>query len=84
MQTGGLVVTMGDGSHSSHFVDVRSVPGALLVNAGMALQDMSDGFYRAVCHGVVRKDPTVTRVSVAFFYDACDKSRTVGGCMPPH
>lgn len=83
-ETGGLVVTMGDGSHSSHFVDVRSVPGALLVNAGMALQDMSDGFYRAVCHGVVRKDPTVTRVSVAFFYDACDKSRTVGGCMPPH
>jgi isopenicillin N synthase-like dioxygenase len=52
------------------FVDARPpLAGALLVNAGNILQTASNGFFRAVCHRVVRTSESATRVSLIFFYD---------------
>ena len=75
---GGLQATIAEDEGA--FQEVIPVPGALLVNAGRALAEMSAGFYRAVCHAVVRPASNSTRVSVVFFYDGADKKRTVGGC----
>ena len=44
-------------------------PGALLVNCGNLLETASGGFFRAVCHRVVRRSDTDTRVSIVYFYD---------------
>ena len=68
-----------DGVDQSKFLPATPVPGALLVNTGRALEEFSQGFYRATCHAVVRRSEA-TRVSLVFFYDAGDRSRTEGGC----
>lgn len=55
------------------------VPGALLVNTGMALQEFSKGAFMATCHWVLGQPGAGTRVSMPFFYNANDGvSRTVG------
>lgn len=62
------------------------VPGALLINTGMALQEFSHGAFRATCHWVAAKPGWHTRVSMPFFYDAIDKNRTTscGGATGCH
>ena len=60
--------------------EVKPIPGALLVNFGRALEEFSGRAFPATCHWVSGKAVTKTRVSMPFFYDATDKSRTVGGC----
>ena len=65
------------------------VAGALLVNTGNVMAKASGGFFKAVCHWVLRTDRTEsqTRVSMPFFYDRSDDSQTTsfwnggtGGC----
>ncbi|KAH9934537.1 Clavaminate synthase-like protein [Epithele typhae] len=53
---------------------VRHVPGALVVNAGDALEFLSGGFYRATIHRVVRPPADqADRVRVgAFYFAMCD------------
>lgn len=60
-------------------IPATPVAGALLVNAGMSLQEFSGGYYSAVRHEVVRIRADVPRVSVVFFNDATDRPRTTGG-----
>ncbi|KAJ8436737.1 hypothetical protein Cgig2_009711 [Carnegiea gigantea] len=61
-QIGGLQVL-----HQNHWVDVRPVPGALVINIGDLLQLISNDKFKSIEHRVVanREEP---RVSVASFF----------------
>lgn len=77
-----LLVAQGRGLQivrDGEWMDVDSPPdGGILVNTGNVLQEISDGFFKAVCHRVVRKDGHKTRISMPFFYDRYGS--TTGGC----
>ncbi len=82
---GGLFVAKDTGNADVQEFEAVPVAGAILINTGMALQELSQGAFRATCHRVAgpRLGPNEcgrTRVSMPFFYDATDKERTVGGC----
>ncbi|XP_037438869.1 1-aminocyclopropane-1-carboxylate oxidase homolog 1-like [Triticum dicoccoides] len=75
-QVGGLQVLVEEGA-SAAWVDVPTVPGALVVNVGDFLKLVSNGRFHSVLHSVVAKD-VGPRISVACFFRA--KGVTV--CAP--
>ncbi|XP_002525989.2 1-aminocyclopropane-1-carboxylate oxidase homolog 4 [Ricinus communis] len=61
---GGLQVKHGD-----EWVDVKPVPGALVINIGDILQIMSNDEYRSVEHRVLANPSRDPRVSIAIFFN---------------
>ncbi|ERN14044.1 hypothetical protein AMTRI_Chr01g133500 [Amborella trichopoda] len=62
-QVGGLQVL-----NEEEWIDVRPVPGALVVNVGDLLQIVSNGVYKSVEHRVLANPSKDPRISVAIFY----------------
>lgn len=61
---GGLQV-----KHGEHWVDVKPLDGALVINIGDILQIMSNDKYRSVEHRVVANSVHEPRISVAIFFN---------------
>ncbi|WVZ81721.1 hypothetical protein U9M48_029065 [Paspalum notatum var. saurae] len=66
---GGLQVKQIDDDGESHWVDVKPVPGALVINVGDLLQIMSNGKYKSVDHRVIMTTRKEARVSIAIFFN---------------
>ncbi|XP_057505870.1 1-aminocyclopropane-1-carboxylate oxidase homolog 4-like [Actinidia eriantha] len=66
--------------HGGEWVDVRPVPGSLIINIGDALQIISNGEYRSVEHRVLANALYEPRISVVEFFnmDKRDGSRRYG------
>ena len=67
---------------ASDYVDADGVGDTFIVNTGRALQEFSQGFFRATCHRVISRAAIPDlRISMPFFYDTNDGvHRTKGGC----
>ncbi|XP_065855911.1 1-aminocyclopropane-1-carboxylate oxidase homolog 4-like [Euphorbia lathyris] len=63
-QVGGLQV-----KHGHQWVDVKPVPGALVINIGDILQIMSNDEYTSVDHRVLANPSPDPRVSIAIFFN---------------
>ncbi|XP_050130733.1 1-aminocyclopropane-1-carboxylate oxidase homolog 4-like isoform X1 [Malus sylvestris] len=70
---GGLQVKYGDG-----WVDVKPVPGALVINVGDFLQIVSNGEYRSVDHRVLANSSREPRVSIAVFFNVSRRDDSYG------
>ncbi|TQE09696.1 hypothetical protein C1H46_004653 [Malus baccata] len=70
---GGMQVKYGDG-----WVDVKPVPGALVINVGDFLQIVSNGEYRSVDHRVLANSSREPRVSIAMFFNVSRKDDSYG------
>ncbi|KAK3128878.1 hypothetical protein QOZ80_6BG0467610 [Eleusine coracana subsp. coracana] len=66
---GGLQVKHTDEEGKSQWVDVKPVPGALVINVGDLLQIMSNDKYTSVEHRVVMNTCDEARVSIAVFFN---------------
>ncbi|KAL6631328.1 hypothetical protein ACP70R_028178 [Stipagrostis hirtigluma subsp. patula] len=66
---GGLQVKHTDEEGRSQWVDVKPVPGALVINVGDLLQIMSNDTYKSVEHRVVMNTREEARVSIAIFFN---------------
>ncbi|KAF8641673.1 hypothetical protein HU200_067693 [Digitaria exilis] len=66
---GGLQVKQTDDDGGSHWVDVKPVPGALVINVGDLLQIMSNDQYKSVDHRVIMNTREEARVSIAIFFN---------------
>ncbi|KAK3132107.1 hypothetical protein QOZ80_6AG0515900 [Eleusine coracana subsp. coracana] len=66
---GGLQVKHTDEEGKSQWVDVKPVPGALVINVGDLLQIMSNDKYTSVEHRVVMNTCEEARVSIAVFFN---------------
>ncbi|CAL4941036.1 unnamed protein product [Urochloa decumbens] len=68
---GGLQVRHagGEDDGKGRWVDVKPVPGALVVNVGDLLQMMSNDEYKSVEHRVVMNTREEARVSIALFFN---------------
>ncbi|KAH7570893.1 hypothetical protein ACOSP7_019423 [Xanthoceras sorbifolium] len=66
-QRGGLQVKCGE-----EWVDVKPVPGALVINVGDILQIMSNDEYKSVDHRVLANASREPRISVAVFFNTSD------------
>ncbi|KAF8689319.1 hypothetical protein HU200_042116 [Digitaria exilis] len=66
---GGLQVKHVGEDGRSQWVDVRPMPGALVVNVGDLLQMMSNDEYKSVEHRVVMNTREEPRVSIALFFN---------------
>ncbi|XVE74650.1 hypothetical protein DITRI_Ditri12bG0034300 [Diplodiscus trichospermus] len=64
--------------HEGEWVDVKPVPGALVINIADVLQIMSNDEYRSVEHRVVANPSSEPRVSIAVFYNAGDREALYG------
>ncbi|KAH7570895.1 hypothetical protein JRO89_XS05G0216500 [Xanthoceras sorbifolium] len=72
-QTGGLQVKCGE-----EWMDVKPVPGALVINIGDILQIMSNDEYKSVDHRVVANASREPRISVAVFFNSSDRDSLHG------
>jgi hypothetical protein len=54
-------------SRSRSWIDVPCVQDTVLVNTGRHLAEISNQFFPAVCHRVIRRSETETRISLATF-----------------
>ncbi|KAI4373219.1 hypothetical protein MLD38_011369 [Melastoma candidum] len=72
-EVGGLQIKRGD-----EWIDAKPVPGALVVNIGDILQIMSNDEYQSVDHRVLANPNPKPRVSIAVFFNPCDRARTFG------
>ncbi|XP_021821166.1 1-aminocyclopropane-1-carboxylate oxidase homolog 1-like [Prunus avium] len=70
---GGLQV-----KHGEDWVDVKPVPGALVINVGDLLQIMSNGEYKSVDHRVLANSNREPRVSTAVFFNPSNREGTYG------
>ncbi|CAL5387375.1 unnamed protein product [Camellia sinensis] len=59
--------------HEGEWVDVKPLPGSLIVNIGDALQIMSNGEYRSVEHRVLANSMKEPRISIVEFFSLCKK-----------
>ncbi|KAG0513744.1 hypothetical protein BDA96_10G128700 [Sorghum bicolor] len=66
---GGLQVKQNDEDGTSRWVDVKPVPGALVINVGDLLQIMSNDEYKSVDHRVIMNTREEARVSIAIFFN---------------
>ncbi|KAJ1258862.1 hypothetical protein BS78_10G108000 [Paspalum vaginatum] len=66
---GGLQVKQIDDDGGSHWVDVKPVPDALVINVGDLLQIMSNDNYKSVDHRVIMNTREEARVSIAIFFN---------------
>ena len=66
---GGLQVKHTGDEGRSQWVDVKPVPGALVINVGDLLQMMSNDEYKSVEHRVVMNTQEEARVSIALFFN---------------
>lgn len=66
--------------HEGEWVDVKPVPGSLIINIGDALQIISNGEYTSVEHRVLANSLNEPRISVVEFFnmDKQDESRRYG------
>ncbi|XP_039144407.1 1-aminocyclopropane-1-carboxylate oxidase homolog 3-like [Dioscorea cayenensis subsp. rotundata] len=68
-QVGGLQVKQEGEDGEEFWVDVKPVPGALVINVGDLLQIMSNDTYKSVEHRVRANSEQDARVSIAIFYN---------------
>ncbi|KAL6861705.1 hypothetical protein ACP4OV_017405 [Aristida adscensionis] len=66
---GGLQVKHTDEEGKSYWVDVKPVPGALVINVGDLLQIMSNDKYTSVEHRVIMNTCEEARVSIGIFFN---------------
>ncbi|XP_048326831.1 1-aminocyclopropane-1-carboxylate oxidase homolog 1-like [Ziziphus jujuba] len=71
--TGGLQVL-----HQNHWIDVKPVRGAFLVNIGDLMQLLSNDKMKSVEHRVLATQGVKARVSVACFFNSDDKLKPYG------
>ncbi|KAH7570898.1 hypothetical protein JRO89_XS05G0217300 [Xanthoceras sorbifolium] len=64
--------------HGQEWVDVKHVPGALVVNIGDILQILSNDEYKSVEHRVLASSSHEPRVSVAVFFHPSEKESLYG------
>ncbi|XAR64713.1 Deacetoxyvindoline 4-hydroxylase [Bertholletia excelsa] len=66
--------------HGGEWVDVKPVPGSLIINIGDSLQIISNGEYRSVEHRVLANSLKEPRISVVEFFnvDKRDESGLLG------
>ncbi|CAH2042872.1 unnamed protein product [Thlaspi arvense] len=66
--------------HGGEWVDVKPVPGSLIINIGDSLQIISNGEYRSVEHRVLANSLKKPRISVVEFFnvDKRDESGLLG------
>ncbi|KAK3132106.1 hypothetical protein QOZ80_6AG0515890 [Eleusine coracana subsp. coracana] len=74
---GGLQVKHTDEEGKSQWVDVKPVPGALVINVGDLLQIMSNEKYNSVEHRVIMNAQEEARVSIAIFFTPGKKGDSV-------
>ncbi|XAR72202.1 hypothetical protein NMG60_11018764 [Bertholletia excelsa] len=60
------------------WVDVKPVPGALVINIGDILQIISNDEYKSVEHRVLANPLPEPRVSIAVFFNSSDRERLYG------
>ncbi|KAK2635592.1 hypothetical protein Ddye_030384 [Dipteronia dyeriana] len=72
-QRGGLQVKRGE-----EWVDVKPVPGALVINIGDILQIISNDEYKSVEHRVFANASREPRISVAVFFHSSDRDSLHG------
>ncbi|XP_074279936.1 1-aminocyclopropane-1-carboxylate oxidase homolog 4-like [Silene latifolia] len=72
-QVGGLQV-----KHEDKWVDVKPIPGALVINVGDLLQIISNGKYNSVDHRVYANPLQDPRVSIAVFFNPGNREDTYG------
>ncbi|XP_044489503.1 1-aminocyclopropane-1-carboxylate oxidase homolog 4-like [Mangifera indica] len=72
-QVGGLQVKYGE-----EWVDVKPIPGALVINIGDIFQILSNDEYRSVEHRVLANPSQEPRISVAVFFNSSDKGSLRG------
>ncbi|KAM1608242.1 hypothetical protein ACFX13_020848 [Malus domestica] len=70
---GGLQVKCGEG-----WVDVKPVPGALVINVGDFLQIISNGEYQSVAHRVLANSSREPRVAIAVFFNSSRREDSYG------
>ncbi|KAH7656001.1 Iron/ascorbate family oxidoreductases protein [Dioscorea alata] len=75
-QVGGLQVKQEGEDGEEFWVDVKPVPGALVINVGDLLQIMSNDTYKSVEHRVVANSQQDARVSIAIFYNPGKKGES--------
>ncbi|CAL5387647.1 unnamed protein product [Camellia sinensis] len=59
--------------HEGEWVDVKPLPGSLIVNIGDALQIMSNGEYKSVEHRVLVNSMKESRISIVEFFNLYKK-----------
>ncbi|XWS63970.1 hypothetical protein CRYUN_Cryun06bG0147000 [Craigia yunnanensis] len=64
--------------HEGEWVDVKPVPGAVVINIADVLQIMSNDEYRSVEHRVLANPSHEPRVSIAVFYNASAREALYG------
>ncbi|XVF02899.1 hypothetical protein REPUB_Repub04eG0214700 [Reevesia pubescens] len=64
--------------HEGEWVDIKPVPGALVINIADVLQIMSNDEYRSVEHRVLANPSHEPRVSIAVFFNAGDREALYG------
>ncbi|KAJ4710058.1 1-aminocyclopropane-1-carboxylate oxidase-like 1 [Melia azedarach] len=72
-QTGGLQIKYGE-----DWVDVKPVPGALVINVADMLQIMSNDEYKSVEHRVSANSSRKPRISIAVFFEPSKKDNLYG------
>lgn len=67
--------------HEDEWVDVKGVPGGLIINVGDMLQIISNGEYKSVQHRVLANSCKEVRISVVIFFNL-SKWNEDGYCGP--
>ncbi|XP_062004768.1 1-aminocyclopropane-1-carboxylate oxidase homolog 4-like [Rosa rugosa] len=67
--------------HEDEWVDVKAVPGGLIINVGDMLQIISNGEYKSVQHRVLANSWKEARISIVIFYNLAKWSED-GYCGP--
>ncbi|CAO2175628.1 unnamed protein product [Urochloa humidicola] len=81
-EIGGLQVKHQDEDGRSWWVDVKPVPGALVINVGDLLQIMSNDKYVSVEHRVTMNTREEPRVSIATFFSPGKRGGALFGPIP--
>ncbi|XP_008243522.1 PREDICTED: 1-aminocyclopropane-1-carboxylate oxidase homolog 4-like [Prunus mume] len=67
--------------HENEWLDVKPVPGGLIINVGDFLQIISNGEYKSVQHRVLANSRKESRISIVIFFNLA-KWREDGYCGP--
>ncbi|CAK9159838.1 unnamed protein product [Ilex paraguariensis] len=57
--------------HGEEWVDVKPLPGGLIINIGDFLQVVSNGEYKSVQHRVLANSSREPRISIVMFFNLC-------------
>ncbi|KAK9749301.1 hypothetical protein RND81_02G116300 [Saponaria officinalis] len=72
-QVGGLQI-----KHDGKWLDVKPIPGALVINVGDLLQILSNGKYTSVDHRVYANSLQEPRISIAVFFNPGNRENLYG------